>query len=269
MDTLTGGVFLAGLGLFLGANSFTIGLLASLPFLAQVIQFPTVKLLLHVRDRRKVVVTAAALSRTLLVVLGVVLLLEAERLDATRLLIVMGLVGLAVVVASAGWNWWMRDLIPREELGRFFARRMQLTTIASAAALLVAGWGLDRYVDRGLTPQGYGILFVLGGLTGLVGVIFLARTPHPEPTVASTRRRAIELVTTVLRHPQHRPLVLSLTFLAGTLTIALPFTAVFMLRTLGYSFLAITVLTLVGQLAYIESLRGWGCLLYTSPSPRD
>ena len=52
MDVLTGGAFLAGLGLLAGASNLQFALLASLPFLAQVLQIPTVALLLRWKNRR-------------------------------------------------------------------------------------------------------------------------------------------------------------------------------------------------------------------------
>ncbi|MBI2078753.1 MAG: MFS transporter [Euryarchaeota archaeon] len=50
------------------------------------------------------------------------------------------------------------------------------------------------------------------------------------------------------------------TLVAVTLTIALPFVAVFLLRSFEYSFAAITLVALVSQVGYAGSLRGWGYL---------
>src|SRR5687768_15353231 len=68
MDTMTGGAFLAGLALYLGASTFIVALIAALPFLAQVAQFPAVQLLMRARNRRRIVVLASGFARGLLLV---------------------------------------------------------------------------------------------------------------------------------------------------------------------------------------------------------
>jgi MFS family permease len=260
MDTLTGGVFLAGLGLFLGADNFTIGVLASLPFFAQVAQLGAVKLLLHVTHRRKIVVVTTALMRLLLAALAVLIMLRGAALGAPTLVAFMAVIALLAVIAAAAWNWWVRDVIERDQLGRYFGMRMRWTTLTAAATLLGAGVLLDYFVDRDQTAVGYGILFSAAALFGIVSTLFLALTPHPYPKVAERRGRVLPLMMGVLRNEPNRRLVLALSLTAATLTIALPFTAVYMLRSLEYSFVTVTVLALISQLAYVGSLKGWGHL---------
>lgn len=260
MDTFTGGVFLAGLGVFAGADNFLLGLMASLPFLAQVAQLPAVALLTRARDRRRIVVVAVGLSRTLLWVIAAFLVLSPTRLTPLLLLILVGAMGVLSVVATGAWNWWMRDVVPRGELGRFFGRRMQVTTLFGCLALLAGGAALDWLESQGRPHLGYALLFALGGLTGYLGVFSLSRTPHPPPAAPSRPERAFRQIANILRAPELRPLLLALTLTASTLTVALPFTAVYLLRNASYSFLALTLLALVSQLAYMASLRGWGHL---------
>lgn len=260
MDTLTGGVILAGLGLFVGADNFTIGLLASLPFLAQVAQLPAIKLLVHVPDRRRVVVWATLAGRFLL--LGIALLLVAAPHRFTPGLLVGAMAAIAVlaVLATASWNWWLRDVIPRGELGRYFGRRLRITATIAALLLPAAGALLDAFIGRGRGAEGYALLFALGGLFGILSTYFVARTPHPMPRVPASRERAMPQIARVVRAPEHRALLVSLSLLASTLTIALPFTAVYLLRTVGYGFVAVTLFALVSQFAYVGSLTGWGHL---------
>lgn len=260
MDVLTGGVVLAALALHVGADAFTIGLLASLPFLAQVAQLPAVKLLLRFDDRRRVVVIASLLGRVTLLGIAAMLFVDPDRLSPAALVLLMGLMTVFAVVSSAAWNWWMRDVIPREELGRYFGRRAQTTTLVAAAALLVAGVALDRAADVGRLDAGYGFVFLIGGLAGLASVYFLWITPHPRPPPRRPGGAALALVWNVAREARHRRLLVALMLTATTLAVALPFTAVFLLGPLGYGFVAVTLLALVSHLAYVAGLRGWGYL---------
>ncbi|MBI2078752.1 MAG: hypothetical protein HYT80_10360 [Euryarchaeota archaeon] len=123
MDILTGGVFLAGLGLYLGADSFTIGILASLPFLAQLAQFPAVKILRHVWDRKLIVILGSAAARTMLLLIAVLLL--RGLMGVGILVVLITVMAVFTVISAAAWNWWMRDLLPRGQLGRFFGFRLQ------------------------------------------------------------------------------------------------------------------------------------------------
>lgn len=260
MDTFTGGVFLAGLGLFTGANNFVLGLLASLPFLAQVAQLPAVSLLMRARDRRRIVVVTVGLSRSLLWVIAGLLLWAPHRLDAPLLIAIVAAMGVLSVVATGAWNWWMRDVVPRAELGRFFGRRMQVTTLFGVAALLLAGATVDGFESRGEPHLGYAALFAAGGLAGYLGVLSLSRTPHPMPDPPAGPQRASSQMLAALVDRRTRPLLLALTLTASTLTVALPFTAVYLLQSADYAFLTLTILALVSQLAYTASLRGWGHL---------
>src|SRR5438067_12956288 len=63
VGALYGGVILIGFALELGATPWHIGLLAAIPFLAQLAQLPAIALIERVRERRKIAVTAVTVSR--------------------------------------------------------------------------------------------------------------------------------------------------------------------------------------------------------------
>lgn len=260
MDTVTGGAFLAGLALYLGASTFLVALIAALPFLAQVAQFPAVKLLMRARDRRRIVVVASTIARSLLFVVGVWVLVAPDRFRAVQLFGILAISALAIVVSNAAWNWWMRDLIPRGELGRYFGRRLQITAAIAALATPLAGFGLDWFQARGDANVGYAILFGLGGVAGLTSTMLLRATPHQPAPPGTPQRNALRAILEPMKEAKNRRLALALMLVAATLTIMFPFTSVYLLRSLQYSFLGIAVLALVSQFAYVGSLRAWGYL---------
>src|ERR1700694_1019723 len=59
MGALTTGVFLVGFAVAIDASNFAIGVLAAIPFLAQLLQIPAVVLIERWRARRSVCVWAA------------------------------------------------------------------------------------------------------------------------------------------------------------------------------------------------------------------
>lgn len=264
MDTLTGGPFLAGLGLLLGASNLQLGLLASLPFLAQAAQLPTLALLLRVQDRRATVVWAAGIARVLLALVAALLWFAPDLLAPGLLILILGANALLVVAATAAWSWWMRDLLPPKRLGAFFGHRLRWTTAAALVAMLLAGGMLDAFESRGLETTGYAILFTAGALWGFLGLGALSRIPHePSParqTDPGKRRRAMHLLRRAMRRPETSSALWSLSLVSVALSFALPFVAVFLLRSLGYSYGIVTSLAVVSQLGYLAGLRGWGFL---------
>src|SRR5436853_6106999 len=63
MGALTTGVFLVGFAVAIGASNFAIGVLAAIPFLAQLLQIPAVALIERWRARRLISVSASGLRR--------------------------------------------------------------------------------------------------------------------------------------------------------------------------------------------------------------
>ena len=63
MVTFTGGVFLVAYALKLGASNVTIGLLAAIPPLTQLIQIPSILLVERIRKRRLISMLGSASSR--------------------------------------------------------------------------------------------------------------------------------------------------------------------------------------------------------------
>jgi MFS family permease len=256
MDALSGGAILAGLGLLAGADNLQLGILAALPFLAQVVQLPAVGLLLRLRDRRRIVVLCAGLARLLLLLLAILLVVRPAVLDAPLLLATMAALAVLAVVATAAWNWWMRDLLPPEELGSFFSQRLRGATLVSIVALLGAGAVLDAFTADGNAARGYAVLLGLAGLAGLGGVAALARTPHAPPPPSPSARRSLQRMAHAFRNaPKGVLAALSLSTVAATF--ALPFTAVYLLRGLGYSYLLVVSMSVLSLVAYLLALRGW------------
>ena len=86
MGILTTGVFLAGYAVALGANNFAIGLLAAVPFLAQLLQIPAVFLIERSRSRRLVSVWSSGIGRSFLLASAAAPFLGADAATPTRAL---------------------------------------------------------------------------------------------------------------------------------------------------------------------------------------
>lgn len=120
--SLTSGVILTALALHLGASNLVIGVLASAPFLGQLLQAPTILLVEQLRRRKAISVVASIAGRGMLGVMALAPFLPQGLGIFALILAQLVLCGMGAVGGCA-WNAWMRDLAPEERLGWVFARR--------------------------------------------------------------------------------------------------------------------------------------------------
>lgn len=256
MATLAGGVFLTAYGLSLGASGSVVGLIAALPFLAQVFQVPGILLVERLRRRRAVTVAAAFGARVaLLVMAGAVLLPAPWGLRA--LIGGLALHSACGAVAGCAWNGWMRDLVPQRCLGRFFGRRLFVMTALGAAVSYAAA----RLVDlSGGGSDIYALLVAGGAMVGFVGVGLLAATPEPAMPPRLPGTRLLPLLAEPFRDVNFRRLMVFLGVWGFALNLAAPFFTVFMLQDLGLGMAVVVPLTIAGQVANLAFLKLWGRL---------
>ena len=70
----TGGAFITGLALLLGANDFQIGLLASIPFLSQLFQLTSTSVSNRLGGRRKAAIILSAVGRQIWWIVPIIVL---------------------------------------------------------------------------------------------------------------------------------------------------------------------------------------------------
>ncbi len=164
----------------------------------------------------------------------------------------------ATAVASTAYNSWKRDLVPDNFMARYFARRLTLATSFSAAVALASGFFIDHGGKwMGGDLQVFSPLFLLGAVTGILGVGFLGRIPEPQMTV-NRKRSLTEILTEPLRTENFRKLIIFLASWNFAVNLAAPFFTVYLLSRLGLSMAWVMGLSVVSQLANILMFRVWG-----------
>src|SRR3954447_4044418 len=121
---LYGGVILVGFALELGATPWHIGLLAALPFLAQLVQLPAISLIERFRQRRKIAVTAITVSRGLIMALGLFALVPQHAAALQALLLAQVLITIFGSIGGCAVNAWLHQLLAHQGLGELFSRRL-------------------------------------------------------------------------------------------------------------------------------------------------
>jgi len=261
MATLTGGAFLTALALRLGANNAIIGLLAAIPFIAQLTQIPALFLVEWYRRRRTICVWASAISRAAWLVVAFAPLIFPSNLQIRVLLWSVTVHSVLAAVSSVSWNSWIRDLIPEEMLGRFFSRRMIFTTSVAIILSFLGGYFLDfwnqRFPEKDLF--GYSVLYFFGFFFGIVGVYFLSTIPDvPMPPYAEPVR--LRTLFRPFADNNFRKLLHFSSLWNFAINLATPFFVVYMLQRLGLPMTFIIVLQILSQLVSMVFLSIWGKL---------
>jgi hypothetical protein len=195
MAILTGGAFLIAFAVKLGASNLVIGLLAAIGPLSQLLQLPSIFLVEKIRNRRLITVVAAGLSRLCWLIIALSPFIFPAKIAIVVLLTLLIAVSAFGAVSGCSWNSWMRDLIPEKIMGAFFAKRMRIATGVGIVLSILAAVYLDfwkkQFADQELA--GYSILFLVGFAAGMIGLLFLAKTPETRMPQIQEKQKMLKL----------------------------------------------------------------------------
>jgi MFS family permease len=260
MVTFTGGAFLVAYALKLGASNVTIGLLAAIPPLTQLIQIPSIFLVENLRKRRAISMFGSASSRIFWLLIALSPLILPLEAGLKFLIIAILLNGAFGAVSNISWNSWMRDLIPQDRLGSFYSKRMSLAIGLS----IPLGIGAGLYIDywKKLFPNyeihGYSMLFFLGFLAGMLGVYFISTIPEPQMAPVKEKLHFFKMILQPFRDANFKSLIMFLGSWNFAVNLAAPFFTVYMLKRLQLNMSFIIALMLLSQIMNLAFLRIWG-----------
>jgi MFS family permease len=256
---LYSGVILVGFALELGATPFAIGLLAAIPFLAQVSQLPAIVLIERVRERRKITVVAVTAARFLILLLALIPLLETRSLQLPALVAAQAAIALSGAVAGCAFNSWVHQLVPRAELGALFARRLFWSTVLASLGALAAGYLVQHWPTQEKLPA-YSIAFAAAGIAGFVSSRYLVAVPEPAMIPTGPPLPLGQLLGAPFRDGNFRSVIVFMASWNLASNVAAPFITVYLLRQLGFELGTVTTLWTVGQVATALTLYLWGRL---------
>jgi MFS family permease len=263
-DGLASGGFLAAFALILGATNFHIGVMTAIPFIVQPLQILAVVLVERMRMRKLISVTAYFVAYAMWIPIGLIpFLMDVPNPGAiTVMLVFITLRGMANAFVNTAWNGWLRDIVPQDVMGKFFAGRLRLATIASAIAAILAALYIDWWKESGPADEifGYSYAMLFGSVIfGFAAVGFMARMPEPQMAVPEGPRPSIlNSLGAPFRDGNFRQLI-KFTFMWNFVAhLAVPFFAVYMLVKLNMSLAAVVGLGVLSQIFNIVFLRVWG-----------
>ena len=243
---------------FLGAGEGLLGFLIALtPFFA-VLQLPAARY----ADRfgYRTLVFAGWRARAVILLLAAPLPLFVGRAPALALLTVFTFLMVAFNAirgfASGSWLPWLKQVIPAEQVGRYFSIESFLMNLAILSTLLVSGWFL------GHSPPAwhYTALFAAAGLVGLGSVLPLRRVPEARGLqTPDLRIKSLEWVKTIWRNSEFRHAVRWGSFNSAVLTATPGFVVLYLKEVNGLSagtVVGLTSLAPLGAMLAAVMLRG-------------
>lgn len=161
--TLTGGLFLTGLAMYLGMNEFMIGLLSAIPFLTTIFQLPA-SYYLEKKGVRKPLTTRGALAARLLWLPIMIIALMPGMSIFPKSIIVLMLIFMSqsfTAVSFVSWLSWISEIVPDRIRGKFFGTRNMLCGAAGMATMIIFGTLLDFLKSREMLSSGFSLVFIL------------------------------------------------------------------------------------------------------------
>ena len=260
--TLTESVFLVGFALALGAPNTLIGILAAIPFIAQLLQIPSVYLIHRAGKRKRFNLITQIGNRFAVYGMAIIPFLVSLEYSIILLVLFVAIQAIFNGMGSPSWNSWLRDLVPEDRLGRFFSVRMALTGVVAIIVSLIGGQFIGQWdvVYGSNATGGYSILFFVAFVFGMIAIIFTIATPEPKMVLSEQRIRFSELVAKPFRDDNFRKLMWFSAAWTFSTTLASPFFTVYLLSDLDIGLPFVTILVALTSLVSIIFFRFWGRL---------
>jgi len=257
MVVFTSGTFLTAMAIHMGASNFQLGVLAALPTFTTIFQLFSIWLVQKFKNRKAITAFCNFMARVPLIAIGVLPFLFTAETSIEILIVMLFLQHIFGDIAGASWNAWMKDMIPGSKLGSFFSHRSRMAQTLNVTLSLATALGLD-YIKKHYPSSEimiYHLLFLAGGMLGMISVILLLRTP--EPQASRIDGNMLSLFARPLKNKNFRNLLMFNSFWSFALNLAAPFFAVFMMKTMRLPVAYIIGLGIISQLSSIVSIKIW------------
>jgi len=254
----TGGMFLIGFAMGLGADDVALGLMSTIPQLFVVFQFAGAYLVESGFSRKKLTVWFSTLTPLAWFLIAAIPLFGASLGGRTSLVILISVIALVTVsnqFAGSARGSWIGDLIPAERRGRFFGYSAMFGGIIGAAFAIAEGKFLDVIKDYGLGA--FTALFFFGTLFGLAAA--LLHIPQPDCPLPKSEEKP-SYGDVIRKTFRNRPFVTlaivhAITALSG---VAGPFWNAYLLRDVGIGYFGVGILNCIGAVSAVVCAPLWG-----------
>jgi len=255
----TGGAYLTGLALMLGANDFEIALLAAVPFLTQAVQLVSAYFVDLTGQRKRITFWGSLIGRQIWWLVLPLLFFESGW-NLGLLIAAVILSNMLVMIATPGWLSWMSELVPEKARARYFGVRSFFVSIATISSMIIGGLIVDECRAFGHEHAGYAIIISIGSLFAFAAVNILNRLPDKSPVEIKTSGNWANIYGP-LKNRSFRRLLKVFSMWNFAIGISAPFFAPHMLSNLKMSFTQISIYTSAAALLAVLLNKSWGRMI--------
>ena len=157
------------------------------------------------------------------------------------------------------WLSWIADLVPKRSLGRHWASRQRLTSIARMVfSFTIAGAFLWFDLESRIVVV-FGVMVVFAVALGVMDALMFVTVP--EPTTERARgANPLKTLLEPIRDPKFRPFLVFLCIWKLAIAFFFPFVQVYMLEHVGLEVGLVQSMVAVGTVGMLASVRLWGLL---------
>ena len=257
VGALYGGVVLVGFALQLGATPLHIGVLAAIPFFAQIAQIPAIALVERLRERKRIGILSVGASRLIIAGLALLALVPDDRVRLLLLLVAQAAITVLGSVSGCALNSWMHQLLAGQNLGELFSRRLFWSTVLASLGASAAGQLVQHWTGAN-TLHAYAIAFVAAGIAGFVSLYYLAQVPEPRMQQTGPRTPLLEMLRAPFLDANFRRVIVFMMSWNFASNLAAPFLTVYLLQQVGYGLGTVTTLWISSQVANALTMYLWG-----------
>ncbi len=256
--TLTTGVFLTGFALHIGAGTWAIGLLNSLPIFTNLWMPLTAFFLAMGFSRKNLKIGFFGLAAYCWLPVMIIPFL-AVRTDL-KVTLLLGCAGLSAVfcgLQASPWYSWMRDLVPAEVRGRYFAARNILVNAGIMLCGWLGGYFLDLFDKQSLT--GFIILFGAAIVFAIFSNLFARKAVAPPRPKVHYDAQELSKFLKPLFNKNFMVFTLFTMSFNVAVNIMGPFLILYCLQSLQMSYFKVSFcFNVIGTIAAIFSFLYWG-----------
>lgn len=269
----TSGVLLSNFLVELQASPAAIGLIASVPMLANLVQPLGAVWSNRTQSRQRFGFWVNAPARLMWLVLAFGIgAMTVDDLGASHLvllsLVVVFISAFANGLGTASWLSWLASLVPRQLRGRYFGLRNSIASLTALLAVPLGGVVVSRWPGGSL--QGYGVVLSVGVLAGVMSLGFqrlmMDVNPQDQMRLLQKQQRRSDRQKFLThnikpRFWQDTNFLIFLTYLAVwnfSVNLSNPFFNLYLLEDLQLNVTLVTLYTSLSAAANLLMLVIWG-----------
>lgn len=266
-SNITGGVLLTGFLMELGATPSEVGVLASIPLWANLVQPLGAYLSEQTTSRRNFCLWIYGVSRLLWLILAIAIGFLSWQSGDRHILIPLTL-GIAMMsgvlgaLGSAPWLSWMAILVPRQLRGRYFGIRNSAANLTNLISIPLMGLVVSKGFGGSL--WGYGVVLLIGILSGFISLVVQTFKADVNPQEQRSHFAALSQPSIAsTSHWQTPNALLFLLYFSGWMfatNLSVPFYSLYMLNNLGLDISQVTLYNSFTAGANLLMLMVWGKL---------